>query len=170
MAVLNNGLQLLGVGADRVQIIKGLVLLLAVGIDVYSKRQGRPSIIGLLTTGPQEPASRRDAGPCGTAGHTDPHTFTGWGPGNRSSQGPDSRGLATNAGFHPTDAPGKRIQMKKLIVAAHRDRCSRSARARGRAVAVRTRAVGEETAGFAADALIGVALPAKTVGELGPRR
>ena len=30
MAVLNNGLQLLGVGADRVQIIKGLVLLLAV--------------------------------------------------------------------------------------------------------------------------------------------
>ncbi len=49
IAVLNNGLQLLSVGADRVQIIKGLVLLLAVGVDVYSKRQGRPSIIGLLT-------------------------------------------------------------------------------------------------------------------------
>ena len=49
IAVLNNGLQLLSVGADRVQMIKGLVLLLAVGIDVYSKRQGKPSIIGLLT-------------------------------------------------------------------------------------------------------------------------
>ncbi|CAN5194912.1 sugar ABC transporter permease [soil metagenome] len=49
IAVLNNGLQLLGVGVDRVQIIKGLVLLVAVGIDVYSKRQGRPSLLGLLT-------------------------------------------------------------------------------------------------------------------------
>jgi putative multiple sugar transport system permease protein len=49
IAVLNNGLQLLGVSNDRVQIIKGLVLLFAVGIDVYSKRQGRPSIIGRLT-------------------------------------------------------------------------------------------------------------------------
>ncbi|MES2171317.1 MAG: multiple monosaccharide ABC transporter permease [Actinomycetota bacterium] len=46
IAVLNNGLQLLGVSNDRVQIIKGLVLLIAVGIDVYSKRQGRPSLIG----------------------------------------------------------------------------------------------------------------------------
>jgi putative multiple sugar transport system permease protein len=51
IAVLNNGLQLLSVGADRVQMIKGLVLLVAVGIDVYSKRQGKPSIIGLLTRG-----------------------------------------------------------------------------------------------------------------------
>ena len=51
IAVLNNGLQLLSVGADRVSIIKGLVLLVAVGIDVYSKRQGKPSIIGLLTRG-----------------------------------------------------------------------------------------------------------------------
>jgi putative multiple sugar transport system permease protein len=49
IAVLNNGLQLLGVGIDRVQIIKGLVLLLAVGVDVYSKKQGRPSLIGLMT-------------------------------------------------------------------------------------------------------------------------
>ena len=48
IAVLNNGLQLLGVGVDRVQIIKGLVLLLAVGIDVYSKRQGRPTLRGLM--------------------------------------------------------------------------------------------------------------------------
>ncbi len=49
MAVLNNGLQLLGVGADRVQIIKGLVLLIAVGVDVWNKSQGRPSLIGFLT-------------------------------------------------------------------------------------------------------------------------
>jgi len=49
MAFLNNGLQLLGVGADWVQIIKGMVLLLAVGVDVWSKSQGRPSILGLWT-------------------------------------------------------------------------------------------------------------------------
>lgn len=48
MAVLNNGLQLLGVGADLTQIIKGLVLLAAVAFDVYNKRQGKPSITGLL--------------------------------------------------------------------------------------------------------------------------
>ncbi|MFG1839738.1 multiple monosaccharide ABC transporter permease [Micromonospora sp. NPDC049175] len=48
MAVLNNGLQLEGVGTDKVQIIKGLVLLLAVAIDVYNKSQGRFSIIGSL--------------------------------------------------------------------------------------------------------------------------
>ena len=50
MAVLNNGLQLLNVGADLQSIIKGLVLLVAVALDVYNKRQGRPSIIGLLTS------------------------------------------------------------------------------------------------------------------------
>jgi putative multiple sugar transport system permease protein len=49
MAVLNNGLQLLGVGADMTQIIKGLVLLTAVAFDVYNKSQGRRSITGLLT-------------------------------------------------------------------------------------------------------------------------
>ncbi|MBO1266592.1 multiple monosaccharide ABC transporter permease [Arthrobacter cavernae] len=48
MAVLNNGLQLLGVGADLTQIIKGLVLLAAVAFDVYNKTQGKKSIIGLL--------------------------------------------------------------------------------------------------------------------------
>jgi putative multiple sugar transport system permease protein len=48
MAVLNNGLQLLGVGSDRVQIIKGMVLLLAVGVDVWNKSQGRPSITGMF--------------------------------------------------------------------------------------------------------------------------
>ena len=48
MAVLNNGLQLKGVGTDLVQIIKGMVLLLAVALDVYNKSQGRFSIIGSL--------------------------------------------------------------------------------------------------------------------------
>ncbi|MDJ0319553.1 multiple monosaccharide ABC transporter permease [Pseudarthrobacter sp. PS3-L1] len=48
MAVLNNGLQLLGVGADWQSMIKGLVLLIAVAIDVYNKSQGRVSIIGMM--------------------------------------------------------------------------------------------------------------------------
>lgn len=48
MAVLNNGLQLLGIGADMTQVIKGLVLLAAVAFDVYNKSQGRRSITGLL--------------------------------------------------------------------------------------------------------------------------
>jgi putative multiple sugar transport system permease protein len=49
MAVLSNGLALQGIQSDLVQIIKGLVLLIAVGVDVYNKTQGRPSIIGLMT-------------------------------------------------------------------------------------------------------------------------
>lgn len=48
MAVLNSGLMLMGVGADRTQVIKGLVLLAAVAFDVYNKQQGRPSITGRL--------------------------------------------------------------------------------------------------------------------------
>jgi len=40
MAVLNNGLMLMGVGADRTQVIKGFVLLAAVAFDVYSKKSG----------------------------------------------------------------------------------------------------------------------------------
>ncbi len=49
MAFLNNGLALLGQGADVVSMIKGIVLLFAVGIDVWNKQQGRPSIIGFMT-------------------------------------------------------------------------------------------------------------------------
>lgn len=48
MAALNNGLMLEGVGSDWTQMIKGLVLLLAVAIDVYSKKQGRRSVIGMF--------------------------------------------------------------------------------------------------------------------------
>ncbi|MCL2653286.1 MAG: hypothetical protein FWD63_05815, partial [Propionibacteriaceae bacterium] len=51
MAVLNNGLTLLSIGSDMTQMIKGLVLLLAVAFDLYSKAQGRPSIIGALLRG-----------------------------------------------------------------------------------------------------------------------
>ena len=39
MAVLNNGLLLLGVPSDRSQVIKGLVLLMAVAFDMYSRRR-----------------------------------------------------------------------------------------------------------------------------------
>jgi putative multiple sugar transport system permease protein len=66
MGVLNNGLQLMGVGTDKVQIIKGLVLLLAVALDVYNKSQGRFSIIGSLMRpfrreATAEPATSSDA-------------------------------------------------------------------------------------------------------------
>ena len=59
IAVLNNGLQLLGAGQDQVQMIKGLVLLLAVAVDVISKRSGGRSIISRFQRGsttPDEPA------------------------------------------------------------------------------------------------------------------
>jgi len=51
MTVLNSGLMLMGVGADRTQVIKGLVLLAAVGIDVFNKQEGRQSIMGRLFPG-----------------------------------------------------------------------------------------------------------------------
>ena len=46
MALLTNGLSLLGIESNKVYIIRGLVLLVAVAFDVYSKSQGRPSLIG----------------------------------------------------------------------------------------------------------------------------
>ena len=48
MIVLSNGLQLLGVGADKTMVIKGAVLLIAVALDILNKQQGRPSLIGRL--------------------------------------------------------------------------------------------------------------------------
>ena len=63
MAVLNNGLQLLGIGADSTQIIKGLVLLIAVAFDVYNKLQGKPSILGLLTRNMRRNGPPNDGGP-----------------------------------------------------------------------------------------------------------
>ncbi len=40
MGVMNNGMSILGVGIDWQQVIKGLVLLLAVFFDVYNRRKG----------------------------------------------------------------------------------------------------------------------------------
>jgi putative multiple sugar transport system permease protein len=41
MGVLNNGMSILGIGSDVQQIVKGLVLLLAVAFDVLSKKKSR---------------------------------------------------------------------------------------------------------------------------------
>jgi putative multiple sugar transport system permease protein len=40
-----------GVDQNQIQVIKGLVLLMAVAFDVPSKMQGRPSIIGMIQRG-----------------------------------------------------------------------------------------------------------------------
>lgn len=61
MAVLNNGLMLLGVGADRTQVIKGLVLLAAVAFDVYNKTQGKASILGRLFPTKEHASSERES-------------------------------------------------------------------------------------------------------------
>lgn len=58
MAVLNNGLMLMGVGADKTQVIKGLVLLMAVAFDVYNKNSGRASIIGKLFPSKEEKSDK----------------------------------------------------------------------------------------------------------------
>lgn len=39
LGVLNNGMSLVGIGSDTQQVIKGLVLLAAVGFDVWNKRR-----------------------------------------------------------------------------------------------------------------------------------
>jgi putative multiple sugar transport system permease protein len=48
MGVLNNGMSILGLGTDYQQLIKGLVLLLAVGFDIFNKNRsgGSGSTIG----------------------------------------------------------------------------------------------------------------------------
>ncbi len=73
MAVLNNGLYLMGVGSDMTQIIKGFVLLIAVAFDLYSKSQGKPSIIGAFSRGLNPKAVEREleggAIPAGDAGN-----------------------------------------------------------------------------------------------------
>ncbi|UOQ84149.1 multiple monosaccharide ABC transporter permease [Gracilibacillus salinarum] len=40
MGVMNNGMSLIGIGIDWQQAIKGMVLLIAVGFDVYNKNKG----------------------------------------------------------------------------------------------------------------------------------
>ena len=51
MAFLANGLSLLGLDSSWVSVIRGLVLIAAVGFDVYNKTQGRPSLTGTLLRG-----------------------------------------------------------------------------------------------------------------------
>jgi len=51
MGVLNLGLANLSVDSNFIQVIKGLVLLLAVAFDVLSKVQGRPSFIAMMMSG-----------------------------------------------------------------------------------------------------------------------
>ncbi|PKQ27047.1 MAG: ABC transporter permease [Actinobacteria bacterium HGW-Actinobacteria-4] len=41
MAVMSNGMQLMGIDQSTQQVVKGLVLLLAVAFDVYNKRRAR---------------------------------------------------------------------------------------------------------------------------------
>lgn len=48
MAVLNNGLQLMASPQSTTYVVKGLVLLIAVAFDVWSKKQGKPSLIGAM--------------------------------------------------------------------------------------------------------------------------
>ena len=39
MGIMNNGMSIMGIGIDYQQVIKGLVLLLAVIFDVYNKNK-----------------------------------------------------------------------------------------------------------------------------------
>ncbi len=48
LSFLANGLSLVGIDTNTTQIIRGLVLLVAVAFDVYNKTQGRPSLTGRL--------------------------------------------------------------------------------------------------------------------------
>ena len=41
MAILNNGMSILGIGTDMQQVIKGCILLLAVTFDIYSKTKSK---------------------------------------------------------------------------------------------------------------------------------
>ncbi|RKS10063.1 putative multiple sugar transport system permease protein [Nocardiopsis sp. Huas11] len=63
MGVLNNGMSLIGLGVDWQQLIKGLVLLLAVAFDIYNKR--RVSAARPPASAAPAPAPSPDAEPAG---------------------------------------------------------------------------------------------------------
>jgi putative multiple sugar transport system permease protein len=67
MAVLNNGIQLMGLGTEIGRVVKGLVLLAAVAFDVFNKLQGRPSFIGRIIDGIR-PKKQEDVTPEEDAG------------------------------------------------------------------------------------------------------
>jgi putative multiple sugar transport system permease protein len=71
MGVLNLGLANMSVDQNLIQVIKGLVLLLAVAFDVVSKSQGKPSIIGTL-----QRALRRGGAPAVIASEPVPEVET----------------------------------------------------------------------------------------------
>lgn len=135
MAVLNNGLQLMGVGADMTQIIKGVVLLIAVAFDVYNKTQGRPSIVSLLF-GKKAPAAAATIFPAGSEAS----------PATPEKRSPSARAITVF------------ISALVLIAAAVLLFTMFGGVRRGGD----SRHVAGSTAGFAKDTLIGVALPQKT--------
>ena len=147
MAFLNNGMALLGAGADVVSMVKGLVLLLAVGVDVWNKQQGRP-VPHRVHHPPVRPQGRAVSRP--------PL------PGN------DEREVGESAAprrFLPAHTKRERDHMKKILLSATAivvagafalTGCSSSDRGGSPA------ASGDSAKGFAADAKIGVALPDKT--------
>jgi putative multiple sugar transport system permease protein len=65
MGVLNNGMSILGLGTDYQQLIKGLVLLLAVGFDIFNKNRtgGGTSITSRFKKKPVPPAATEAATP-----------------------------------------------------------------------------------------------------------
>lgn len=63
LAFLTNGLSFVGANSNVVQIVRGLVLLVAVAFDVYSKTQGRPSLTGRLLGGLRRPPGPGQATP-----------------------------------------------------------------------------------------------------------
>ncbi len=105
MAFLNNGMQLLSFGADTVQMVKGAVLLVAVGIDAYNKQQGRPSVLGFLTKRRNPPGEFAgiDTTPIGARAMEAPPAASP-APGPRSSSSPTPPAADDSA----TKEPGSR--------------------------------------------------------------
>jgi putative multiple sugar transport system permease protein len=66
LAFLANGLALVGIDTNQVVIIRGLVLLVAVAFDVYSKSQGKPSITGFLTRNFRKKSGDDEGAPSGS--------------------------------------------------------------------------------------------------------
>ena len=65
MGVMNNGMSILGLGTDYQQLIKGLVLLLAVGFDIFNKNRsgkGGGAVIGKRLKAKPSPGAAADAG------------------------------------------------------------------------------------------------------------
>ncbi len=164
MAVLNNGLQLMSAGSDVTQMIKGVVLLVAVALDVWQKTQGRASITGMFTrskdittTTPTETVLHRGPGRATPASSAE--GFNRF-PGHAGVAGPvrDSQGGCRNK---------KEVGMKKFakaaVVLAAAGALALTGCGGGRVETPAASGSGSAAAaGFAKDAVIGVAMPQKT--------